>query len=62
MRRWDFPPPSDVDQFVGYPTSFRKSQGIGPASKELEIPQSYLTYLAFRGMAHLGHIGGSPGF
>ena len=40
--------------------SFIQSPALGPAGKELGKPKNYLTYLAFMGMAHLGHINGSP--
>ena len=35
--------------------------GPGAGGKELGRPYNYLVYLAFMGMAHLGHIRGSPG-
>jgi hypothetical protein len=35
--------------------------GHWTGGKELGKPKIYLTYLAFMGMAHLGHISGSPG-
>jgi hypothetical protein len=41
--------------------SFIQSPVLNPAVKELRKPVCYLVYLAFKGMAHLGHIKGSPG-
>jgi hypothetical protein len=40
--------------------SFIQSPDFDPAGKELGKLDTYLVYLAFMGMAHLGHISGSP--
>jgi hypothetical protein len=53
--------PANADGIMKDSISFIQSPVLNPAGKELGKPKNYLTYLAFMGIAHLGHIRGSPG-